>query len=221
MTKIITLLASVALLLAACEDHTEGVSSAEVGEAETAPEATETTAEASPRRETLAIDRARSSVGFTGAKVTESHDGSFTELDGSIELDPQDTTASAVRVTIQVGSLQIEPERLRDHLKSADLFDVARFPTATFESTAIRAGGDGTVDNQPATHTITGNLTLHGETRSVTFPAIVEVASGQVSARSEFTIDRKDFGIVYPGMPDDLIHDEVVIRFSVVAPRGG
>jgi polyisoprenoid-binding protein YceI len=208
------------LVLAACSDHTEGVAPATVSPAAPAAPATAApTAPATAARETLAIDRASSSVGFTGAKVTGSHDGTFGDFSGSIELDPATVTASSVRVTIQMASLAIEPERLRQHLVTEDFFDVANHPTATFESTSIVAGGTGTVGDQPATHTVTGNLTMHGQTRAISFPAVVAVAPGEVTARSEFTINRRDFGIVYPGMPDDLIRDEVVIRFSVRAPR--
>jgi polyisoprenoid-binding protein YceI len=207
------------LVLAACDDPTEGVAPATV-----APAAPTTTAPATPTpppaaRETLTIDRATSSVGFTGSKVTGSHDGTFGEFSGTIDLDAANLAASAVRVTIQMGSVTIEPARLQSHLRSGDFFDIEHFPTATFESTSVTEGATGTIDGQRATHTIAGNLTLRGQTRAVTFPAIVSVAPGEVTARSEFTIDRRDFSIVYPGMPDDLIRDEVVIRFSVRAPR--
>ena len=201
-------------LLGACDDHAEGVSAATVSDPAPAPAPAPPTA----LRETLTIARESSSVGFTGAKVTGSHDGTFPEFSGTIELAP-DVTASNVNVTIQIASLVIEPQRLHDHLLSPELFGAAEFPTAVFQSTAIVAGGTGTVGDAPATHTVTGNLTLHGQTHAISFPAIITVAPTGVTARAEFTIRRQDFGIVYPGMPDDLIRDEVVIRFSVVAPR--
>lgn len=201
--------ASLLLLIAACEDHTEGVEEAVVGEAE---EETTTTAEGSQE---LTIDTARSSVGFTGAKVTGSHDGTFEEWSGTIDFDPEDVTASSVAITIQMDSVQTEPERLLNHLKSEDFFDVENHTTATFRSTRVVAqqGANG------ATHQVTGNLTLRGETKSITFPAKVEVSDSEVAASAEFVIQRADFGIVYEGMADDLIEDEVVIRFDVKAPR--
>ncbi len=207
-----------ALALVACaETPTEGVAEATVASAEPTAAAP---AEPSGARETLAIDAARSSVGFTGAKVTATHDGSFGAFSGAIALDPANLAASSVNVTIQMDSLRIEPERLAGHLKTPDFFDVARFPTATFASTSVREGASAQVGGRPATHTVTGTLTLHGVAKEISFPAIVEVASDAVHAVSEFVIDRKDFGIEYPGMPADLIRDEVVIRFDVHAPRG-
>ncbi|MGF1468500.1 MAG: YceI family protein [Sandaracinaceae bacterium] len=164
--------------------------------------------------EQLTVDVGRSSVGFTGAKVTQSHDGRFPQFEGTIDLRADELTASRVAVTIRMASLEIEPDRLANHLKTEDFFDVEAFPTATFESTRIAEGADG-----DATHTVTGNLTLHGQTHAITFPATIEVTDEEARARAEFQIDRNDWGIVYPGMPDDLIRDEVVIRFDVRAPR--
>ena len=141
-----------ALALAACSDPAEGVAPATVGAPTTEP--TPSTAP-STGRETLAIDRATSSVGFTGAKVTASHDGSFTDFSGTIQLDPASVTASSVEMTVQVASLVIEPARLSQHLLTPDFFDAPQFPTATFRSTAIEAGSSQQIDGRPATHTVT------------------------------------------------------------------
>jgi polyisoprenoid-binding protein YceI len=195
------------LLLAACsEDPSEGAVAAEVEEAAEVQPAAE-------GAEHLTIDPARSSLGFTGSKVTASHDGSFETFSGTMDLEPDAIEDSRVSITIQMASVQIDPPNLRTHLLSPDFFDGEQFPTATFESTRIAAGGEG------GTHTITGNLTLHGVTRSISFPANIEVSDAQVRARAEFSINRQDFGIVYPGAPDNLIRDGVVIRFDVIAPR--
>ena len=82
-------------------------------------------------------------------------------------------------------------------------------PESTFESTAIEASAEG--------YTVTGNLMLHGVTKSVSFPAQIEIAPDRVTAQAEFFVKRFDFDIVYPGKPDDLIRDEVVIKFDLVA----
>jgi polyisoprenoid-binding protein YceI len=121
---------------------------------------------------------------------------------------------SSVTVDIDAGSITSDTEKLTGHLKSADFFDVVRFPKATFASTAVKAGGD-----RGATHTITGNLTLHGVTKAITFPATVRIAGDEVSVDSDFAINRKDFAINYPGKQDDLIRDDVVIRLSIHAKR--
>jgi polyisoprenoid-binding protein YceI len=99
-------------------------------------------------------------------------------------------------------------------LKTPDFFDVQKFPTARFVSTAVKPGGQ-----NGATHTITGNLELHGVTKSISFPAMIHMTGDLVHATAEFVINRKDFGIVYPGMPDDLIKDEVAIKLTIIAKK--
>ena len=71
-------------------------------------------------------------------------------------------------------SIWTDTEKLTGHLKSADFFDVAKFPKSTFESTEIKAGSSD-AKAKDATHTVTGNLTLHGVTRSIQFPAKIAV----------------------------------------------
>ena len=66
---------------------------------------------------------------------------------------------------------------------------------------------------------VTGNLSLHGATKAITFPATIRMEKKKVRAKADFSINRKDFGIVYPGKPDDLIRDGVRIQFLVEAKR--
>jgi polyisoprenoid-binding protein YceI len=150
-----------------------------------------------------------SSVGFVGSKVTGSHEGGFRAFEGRIALVGDDPLQSSVEVTIDATSLWADNERLTGHLKSPDFFDVENHPTATFASTEIAADGEG--------YRIVGNLTLHGITKSVSFPANISVAADRVTAAAEFAIKRFDFDIVYPGKPDDLIRDDVLIKLDLVA----
>lgn len=156
-----------------------------------------------------------STVAFTGAKVTAKHEGTFSTFRGTVRVVDNDPTKSSVNVDIDAASITVEPAKLNTHLKSPDLLDVAKFPKATFVSTAIKPGGD-----NGATHLITGNLTLHGVTKSITFPAKIVIAPTAVDVESEFAINRKDFGVVYPGMPDDLIKDDVLIKLKIHANKG-
>ena len=151
-----------------------------------------------------------SKVEFVGAKVTGKHEGAFAAFRGVIALVSGDPTKSSVTADIDVASLSIEPAKLAGHLKSGDFFNAEQFPKAKFSSTSIKAGGE-----NGATHTVTGNLELHGVTKAITFPAKIKVETDHVSVDAEFSINRKDFGIVYPGMPDDLIKDEVLIKLSL------
>jgi polyisoprenoid-binding protein YceI len=154
-----------------------------------------------------------STIGFTGSKVTGSHEGGFNAFSGEIMVVGDDPTQSSVNVDIDTTSLWSDADKLTEHLKSADFFDTATYPQATFSSTAIAAAETG--------YSVTGNLDLHGVTKSITFPAEITVAEGEVKARAEFFIQRFDFGIEYKGRADDLIRDEVVIKLDLVATTEG
>jgi polyisoprenoid-binding protein YceI len=162
-----------------------------------------------------AFSGADSRIDFTGAKVTRKHEGSFQTFTGTVNLVDSDPLKSSVAVDIEVASLKADEEKLTGHLKSGDLLDAAKFPKATFTSTSIKAGGA-----NGATHTVTGNFQLHGVTKSISFPATVKTSGDAVDVDAEFAINRKDFGVIYPGMPDDLIKDEVLLKLHIHARRG-
>lgn len=157
--------------------------------------------------------QADSKLTWTGAKITGKHDGAFGVFGGIVELVGNDPTKSRVRAEIDTTSLTTAPEKLVAHLKSPDFFAVQEWPKATFVSTAIAKSGEA--------YTVTGDLTLHGVTKSITFPATINAAEPEVSVNAEFKINRKDFGIVYRGMPDDLISDDVAIKLDIHAKKKG
>jgi len=150
-----------------------------------------------------------SKIEFVGSKVTGHHNGSFGKFSGAIDYLGQ-PEKSRVTISIDLDSLTVDEPKLTAHLKTADFFDVAKYPKATFESTQIKAGGD-----KEASHTITGNLNLHGVTKSITFPATIVVSPGAITVDSTFSLNRKDFGINYAGAADNLIRDEVLLTLRV------
>lgn len=115
---------------------------------------------------------------------------------------------------IDTTSIETDEPDLTKHLQTPDFFDVAKYPQAKFVSTAIKSGGD-----KGATHTVTGNLTLHGVTKSITFPATITVTPQAITVDSTFSINRKDFGINYTGAANNLIRDEVVLTLKVRAVK--
>lgn len=154
-----------------------------------------------------------SKIEFIGSKVTGSHNGSFQKFSGDVDY-TGDVTTSRVRITIDAESIMADDPKLTQHLKTADFFDVAKYPQATFESTAIKPGGE-----KGASHTVTGNLTMHGVTKSVTFPATITAAADAINVDSNFSINRKDFGINYAGAADNLIRDDVVLTLTIRAAK--
>lgn len=198
---------SVSLLFVACSDPASDQTRAVTGEA----------AKVSPTQavsgQQYQITPQNSKIEWTGSKVTGSHNGAFQQFTGQVDYggDPQ---RSRVNITIQTDSLTSDDEGLTKHLKTADFFDVAKYPTATFVSTEIKPGGQG-----GATHTITGNLTMHGVTKAVTFPATIAVTPDTATVDSTFSINRKDFGISYAGATNNLIRDDVVLKLTIRANK--
>jgi len=160
-----------------------------------------------------AISSDTSKIEFVASKVTGSHHGSFKKFSGAIDFNGQPEN-SRVTINIETSSVDTDTPKLTEHLQTPDFFDVAKFPQATFVSTEIRTGGE-----KGATHTVTGNLTLHGVTKSISFPATIVVAPDAITVDSTFSINRKDFGINFAGASDNLIRDEVVLTLKIRAVK--
>ena len=173
-------------------------------------EAQKTASPATAGGQKYAITPQNSKVEWVGSKVTGSHNGSFEKFNGEIHYANNDPTQSHVKITIDTTSIKADDPKLTEHLKSPDFFDVAKYPQATFESVTIKPGGD-----KGATHTVTGNLTMHGVTKAITFPANISVTGDVVTVDANFAINRKDFGINYAGAADNLIRDDVVMKLTI------
>jgi len=198
---------AMALLTFACADPAANKTKATVGNA-----APESEAAKPANAETLPITPQDSKVDFVAAKVTRSHNGSFQRFNGSIDLVNNSPEQSRVTIDIEANSVVTDEADLTKHLQTPDFFDVAKFPKATFTSAKIEPAGG-------ANYNITGNFDLHGIKKSISFPATIQVAPDKVTVNAEFSINRKDWGLTYPGKADDLIRDGVVIKLNVNAPR--
>ena len=216
-SKYLAVVPFLALSLAACSKDPPKAVVEEAKPIPTAEAKSEAKAEEAKKEvalETLTFSNETSKIDWVGAKVTLKHDGGFKTFTGKLELADGKLEGGKVSVEIDMKSVWSDAEKLTGHLLSPDFFDVEKFPKSEFVSTEIKAGGA-----EGATHTVTGNLTLRGVTKSVSFPAKVEISDSEVKATAEFSINRKDFDIVYPGKPDDLIHDNVTIKLDIKAPR--
>jgi polyisoprenoid-binding protein YceI len=149
-----------------------------------------------PTAGTYSLDPSHSHVGFTARHlVVAKVRGRFGAFSGSVVV-ADDPLASSVSVDIDVASIDTRDEGRDGHLKSADFFDVERFPTITFRSTGVRAAGRGRF-------AVDGDLTVRGVTRSVVLDVVLEgVASdpwgGQRAVFSASTeIEREDFGLTW------------------------
>jgi polyisoprenoid-binding protein YceI len=174
-----------------------------------APVETEHVAEAAGTRYSISEE---SSIGFVGSKITGKHEGGFKQFSGEIMLIDNDPVSSSITLSIDTTSLWADSDKLAGHLMSPDFFDVETFGAATFETTGVTG-----ISGEAGVYTVTGNLNLHGVTKSISFPANINVGDQEITANAEFSIKRFEFGVVYPGHADDLIRDEVVIMFNLKA----
>jgi polyisoprenoid-binding protein YceI len=168
---------------------------------------------------TYSIDKAHSEVSFQVRHLLTKVRGRFSAFEGTIEYDEQQPEDSSVNVAVQAASIDTN-ERDRDaHLRSADFFEVEKYPTLTFRSRAINRTGTLGFD-------LTGDLTIRGVTRPVTFDvnflgkAKDPWGNERIAFEAETTIDRKDYGLHWNAALETggfLVGDEVKISLSVQA----
>lgn len=156
---------------------------------------------------------------FTGSSALGEQPGFFENVRGEAVL-AEDGTLRGLRGTVQMASVMTNADSLTAKLKNEPgFFEVDQYPTAEFASTSIRPAGREAAA-KGATHQVEGNLTLRSITRSISFPAKIEVTPERFSLESEFSVNRRDFGVSYEGgaaFPD--IRDLVLINLSIQAPR--
>ncbi|EGF93007.1 yceI-like domain protein [Asticcacaulis biprosthecium C19] len=142
--------------------------------------------------------------------------GKFANAVGSVTLDQADPAKSSVSVSFDISGLNTGVPALDNHLKSADFFDAAKFPTATFKSTAVQTTSDKTA-------TVTGDLTIHGVTKPVTLDVTLNGLGEHPMKKKKAagfsatgTIKRSDFGVgAYAPAVSDEIH--LVITAEAIA----
>jgi len=154
------------------------------------------------------VDRVHSSVLFRVSHlgVSQSY-GRFNEMEGSFLINPDSPESSNLNISVKTTSVDTANGKRDDHLRSPDFFNAAQFPVATFKSTAFKKVGD-------KKYEVTGDLTFHGVTKSITAPLEhVGTAEARGAMKSGFEcifeIKRSDFGMNY--MPGALGEDVRVI----------
>jgi polyisoprenoid-binding protein YceI len=174
------------------------------------------------------VDTIKSMVEWTGAKPTGEHNGTVSLKKGKLQV--QNGNLVAGKFTMDMTSIVNydleDPEwnkKLVDHLNSTDFFNTAEYPESVFEITGVKVYDGETLDDEVApTHWITGNLTIKGITKSITFPADVQLSDTKITAKtSQFTIDRTEWDIKYQSkkffddLKDKFINDEIALRITV------
>ena len=170
--------------------------------------------------EVFTFDKNHSLISFHIRHVLTKVEGRFRDYEGTIWIDRENPAASRVELTIQAASIDTGTSNRDEDLRSANFFDVAKFPTITFKSTKVAPKGNNAF-------VVTGDLTIHG----VTKPVEVGVRSGgfmkmgkveKAGFEAGVTLNRKDYGIVWNKVLDQggtVLGDDVEIVVQVEANR--
>ncbi|MGG9971121.1 YceI family protein [Ferruginibacter sp. SUN002] len=169
-------------------------------------------------------------VTWTGTKPGGAHTGTFAVTEGFISAKDGNITAGNFIIDINTLSDKDLTDatgkgKLEGHLKSADFFDAAKFPTAKFEITGVEpfkydSATMKDVVMKDATHTIKGNFSLKDSIKNISFPAKVTVEGNKLTAVADFNIDRTQWGLNYkgPNNPQDwFISKTVNIKLNIAA----
>ncbi len=147
--------------------------------------------------------------------------GSFKKFEGTITVDPDHPEKSSVVATIDATSIDTQNEKRDEHLKTADFFDVAKFPTITFKSKSVKQTGADAGD-------IVGDLTMHGVTKEITLHAKF-LGKGKGMGEKSISgwqvtpdpIKRSDFGLTWSKAVEGtaVVGEEVTISIDIEAGK--
>lgn len=162
------------------------------------------------------IDAVHSQVGFKVRHFVAKAAGRFAKFEGVIKVDTADISKSSVEVSIDAASVNTDNEGRDKHLRSADFFETDKYPTITFKSTSVKEVAKGKLE-------ITGDLTMKGVTKKVTFPitnaGTREVKPGKVVGGfidGALKVNRMDYGIKYGPA---VVGEEVEIELNIEAGK--
>ena len=146
--------------------------------------------------------------------------GHISGIDGTIRLDEEHPTKSSVEASLDPSTIDTRETQRDAHLRSADFFDVERFPTITFRSTGIELAG--------GRYLVLGDLTMHGMTRQVTLDTVLEGrqrdpwGSERAGLSAQAVIDRREFGLNWNQALEAgavLVGNEVKVSIELEAVR--
>jgi polyisoprenoid-binding protein YceI len=175
------------------------------------------------------IDTTESRVKFVGHGVGKNHAGKFKISEGKVAVLNNQITGGNFVINIKSMDLEdkggVFDEKLHPHLLSGDFFDAEKFGTATFEITSVQPYNKSNTDTSivaGANFTVSGNLTLKGETKNVSFPAKIDLDDNTLKAKANFDIDRRQWQMNYGNdktLKDKFISEKVNIDLDVEAKK--
>lgn len=222
MTKLLLPLALAAAITACSKPADTAAPAAAPADTAAAPAAAAAAAPAAPEAAAIQIAAGTYKLDptHTDVLVQWSHMGfsnpsaHFGNADGTLVYDAADVGKSSVEVTLPLSGLNSFTAKFDEHLRSADFFDAAKFPTATFKSTKVEAAGTNKL-------TVTGDLTVKGITKPVVLDVTVNGAGEHPMAKvpsvgfdATTTLKRSDFGV---GAYAPAVSDDVKVRITTEA----
>ncbi|MDZ7897401.1 MAG: YceI family protein [Arcicella sp.] len=177
-----------------------------------------TTAPKAGKKVTLAVDTKASKINWLAKKVTGQHEGTINISSGSLMSDGKKVTGGDFVIDMKsIVCTDIKDaeynKKFIGHITTGDFFEVEKFPTASFKITKVEGAN------------ITGDLTMHGVTKSMTFPAKVSMVGGKATATASIPVDRTDFGVKYgskkffDSIGDKAIDDVFNLDVTLVAGK--
>jgi polyisoprenoid-binding protein YceI len=140
----------------------------------------------------LSLVPEKSTIDFVGSKPEGKHKGGFKKFDSAAIANFDDPSRSTINIQFDAKSIWSDDEKLTNHLKSPDFFDVRKYPAITFESTEIVPG-----EGEEKTAKIKGDMQMLGKSVAIEVPIKATVTEETVEITAEFTIDRTKWGMTY------------------------
>ena len=166
----------------------------------------------------LAVDTKASKINWLAKKVTGQHEGTINLASGSLVANGMKVTGGEFVIDMKsivcTDITDVENnKKFIGHITQGDFFEVEKYPTSTFKITKVNGAN------------LTGDLTMHGVTKSITFPAKVSMVGGKATAIASIPVDRTDFGVKYgskkffDSIGDKAIDDIFNLNITLVAGK--
>ena len=161
--------------------------------------------------EKLTLDTEKSKIEFVGSKSDGKHDGGFKKFTADAVADLEVPANGTLKIEIDTTSLWADDEKLANHLKNPDFFDVRKYPTITFKATKVSVS-----ENDDGKATIVGKLMMLGKEVEISVPVVSELTKSTISVNADFKIDRTKWAMDYG---QGKINNDVDIKAVLIFNR--
>jgi polyisoprenoid-binding protein YceI len=170
--------------------------------------------------DTWVVDKNQSSAQFQVRHLVSKVGGRFSDFSGTIVADAAKPESSSVEFAVKTASIDTDQEQRDKHLRSADFFDVEKYPEITFKSSKVMPKGNNHFD-------VAGTLTMHGVAKEITLPVtflgtMKDGAREKAGFETQVTLNRKDYGIIWNKALDGggmVLSDDVLVTINIEAGK--